>query len=156
MNIISLLLCLLITTGSTGIDRKLFFDALSGNSCELIDHSITLLEKEKPGSKVNAYLGALYMKKANFVKLPVEKMEIFKKGQMMLENEILNHPDNTEFRFIRLILQEHTPKMLKYNSNTEEDKRIIIQNYTKLDKDLKHLISEYSHASKILKPEDLK
>jgi len=137
-------------------DRTDFYNALSGESAEEIDKIITKLENEKKSPMVNAYLGALYMKKSGFLRVPAEKLELFRKGQQMLDHEIELQPQNTEMRFVRLIMQEKSPKMLKYNSNIQEDKAIILKNFSKLDRDLKNFISDFAVTSKYLKPEELK
>lgn len=156
MKIILYLFCLTFITVQADNDRKAFYNALSGNSLEEVEKSIIKYERQKSGSKVNAYLGALYMKKAFFLKVPKEKMETFRKGQNMLESEISNNPNNTEYRFIRLILQEHSPKILKYNSNIEEDTLFVINNFSRLDTEMKQIITDYSGSSKHIKPEELK
>lgn len=137
-------------------DRKAYYKALSGGEEAAIDSMLSKLETEKSSSKVNAYKGALIMKKAAFVKGVNGKVKNFKKGANLLENEIRNNPANTEFRFLRLTVQEHAPKILKYNKELDNDKEVIIKGYHKLDSDLKEVIAGYVKDSRILNQSDLK
>lgn len=139
-----------------GIDKKTFYDALSGNSEESVDAEIAKVEDEEESSLINSYMGALLMRKADFEKGPPNKLKTFKKGAKMLEKEIKNDPANTEFRFIRLIIQENAPKFLGYNKNLTEDKQIISDAFNKLDPNLKKIIKNYSVNSRIIKTNDLK
>lgn len=135
------------------IDRKSYYEVLSGQSLEKIEQKIAFLEKAGKSSIHNAYLGGLYMKKASFLTKPKEKIDTFNKGKELLETEIKLFPNNTEYRFIRLILQEHAPQFLKYNSNIEEDKIVIVKMYSTLDKELQIIIQDYTKTSAILTPE---
>lgn len=42
-----------------------------------------------------------------------------------IEQAVAEEPDNAEIRLIRLSVQEHLPKFLKYNHNIEEDKQFV-------------------------------
>lgn len=96
------------------------------------------------------------MKKAGFLKGVNNKVKTFKKGAGLLEGEIRIIRDNVEYRFLRLIIQEHAPKILKYNKNLEEDKKVVLTGYEKLDPDLQKIIKNYSASSGVIKKEDLK
>lgn len=136
------------------VDKTAFYNVLKGNSPKEIDITIDKIQKEKPDCLINAYLGALYMKKSSFVRKPVEKLKIFNQGKLLLEESITANPANTEMRLLRLIIQENSPKHLKYNGQIMEDKAVIIRNYRKTDTELKGIIKDYAKASLILKPED--
>lgn len=131
-------------------DKKTYYEVLSEKSVERIDQKIAEIEKAATSSIKNAYLGGLYMKKSSFLKKPKDKLDMFNKGKNLLENEITRNPNNAEYRFIRLILQEHSPIMLKYNTNIEDDKQFIEKKFSTLDKDLQGIIKEYASTSKIL------
>ena len=139
-----------------GFDRDSYYKALSGQSEESIDIEIAKLNNVTNGSVNNAYLGALLMKKSGFLRGVNNKIKTFKRGVGLLEVEIKSNPDNTEYRFLRLTIQEHAPKILKYNKNLEEDKRVIISGYRKLEPDLQKIIKNYSANSGVIKKEDLK
>ena len=96
------------------------------------------------------------MKKASFVKGVNGKVKTFKKGAKLLEAEIKNNPENAEYRFLRLTVQEHAPNILHYNKNMDEDKSVIIKGYDKFDPALKSIVSAYSNSSKIIKLSDIK
>lgn len=138
------------------IDKGVFYKALSSGQEDSIDRALARLQTEKSSPKVNAYKGALTMKKAGFVKGVGGKVKTFKKGAELLEDEIKSNPDNTEFRFLRLTVQEHAPGILKYNKEIDADKQAVVSGYDKLDADLKTVIADYAKDSKVLKGSDLK
>lgn len=150
------LLVALASFHSIGRDRSSFFEVLSGNSEANIDKELAKLESENATSVVKARKGALLMKKAEFVKGAGNKVKTFKAGAKLLEGEISENPDNIEYRFIRLTIQEHAPGILKYNKNMQADKQLIVSNFKKLDEDLKKVIRSYSEDSKIIKTVDLR
>ncbi len=141
---------------SGSVERNIFYSAVSGDSVEQVDQAIEKLEKIKKTPIVKAYIGALYIKKAGFLKVPKEKLDVFKQGQELLDNEIQLQPNNVEMRFVRLMMQEQTPKVLNYKNNINEDKKKIVQNFGKIDSELQAIIRDYAKTSKILKPEELK
>jgi hypothetical protein len=137
------------------IDENKFYKAFSAKNEAEIDEMITKLELEKSSSLGSAYLGALYMKKAGFVKGANAKIKTFKKGAALLEDEIAKKPANTEYRFLRLAIQEHAPKILKYNKNLNTDKKAVEAGYKSLDPELKRVIKGYAAGSEVLKMDDL-
>ena len=116
---------------------------------------ISSLQKEIASQSVSttqqAYLGALQMKASNFEKTPAEKLALFKKGKELLEKSIKSEPSNAEFRFLRLIIQENAPKVLKYNQEIKTDAAFIESNISKLPKDVKAAVLDYSKNSANLK-----
>ena len=153
-----LLLCLLtaFACAFSQADKRAFYKALSSGDEAVIDKYLASLDKEKATSRINAYKGALIMKKAGFVKGVKGKVKTFKAGAALLEEKIGSNPANAEYRFLRLTVQEHAPNILKYNKQLDEDKQAIIAGYGKLDSDLKSIISDYSKDSKVLQAADLK
>ncbi len=137
-------------------DKKEFYDVFSGSSLEKINSMLLKLENEKSSSIKAAYKGALFMKKSSFLKPPARKIDLFNKGMLLLESEINKFPENVEYRFLRLSIQEHAPKILKYHKDIKKDKEMIIREYKNLDKEMKSIIMDYSKKSGILKPSDLK
>lgn len=101
-----------------------------------------------------AYKGVLLMKSASAKEGVAEKLETFKAGHELLEGAILEEPTNTEFRFLRLIIQENAPKILGYHKDVKEDKAQIVGSYSQLSKALKDAILNYANHSKILLKED--
>lgn len=139
-----------------GIDRTTFYEALSSGSQEKIDIEIGKLNNTKTSSLTNAYLGALLMKKAGFLKGAGAKVKTFKNGADLLEEEIKSNPKNPEYRFIRLTIQEHAPAILKYSKNKEEDKNVIVSAFDDLEPDLQRVVRDYSADSKVIKASYLK
>lgn len=140
---------------SREVDKAEFYKAFSGKTEEEIDGMISILEKEKSSSLTSAYQGALYMKKADFVKGVNTKIKTFKKGAHILEEEIAKKPSNAEYRFLRLAVQEHAPKILKYNKNLNEDKKAVAEGFKSFDPELKKIVKGYAASSAVLKIDDL-
>ena len=157
-SLILIFLCVISLTAFrfTQSDKQAFYKALSSGDEAAIDQKLADLGKEKQSPRINAYTGALTMKKAGFIKGVKGKVKTFKTGAQLLESEIKSNPGNTEYRFLRLTVQEHAPGVLKYNKQLEEDKQAIIAGYDKLDSDLKSVIVNYAKDSKVLSAADLK
>ncbi len=147
---------LFINTFLVSTINTIVYEALKSDSLETIESALTSLDNENENSLNNAYSGALTMKKAGFLSVPAKKVKVFKQGHQLLEAEIAVYPNNIEYRFLRLAVQENAPNILKYNKNIEEDKTTIIANYKDLNTQLKAHIQEYSMNSMILKASDLK
>lgn len=128
-----------------------FFTVLSEGT--LIE--IQALEKKIATSKQDvtqqAYLGTIQMKLSEFGKTPGDKLKQFKAGKALLETSIQAQPNNAELRFLRIIIQENAPKMLKYNNEISEDAAFIKKNYNHLPKEVKTAVSNYSKKSTHLK-----
>lgn len=91
-----------------------------------------------------AYKGAVKTLMADFAKKVKEKKVYFKEGVELIETALKTEPNNIEIRYLRLTIQEHAPKFLKYHDNISEDKRIILNNYPSISsKELKAVIQEF-------------
>lgn len=91
-----------------------------------------------------AYKGAVKTLMADFAKKVKDKKDYFKQGVELLESSLNSEPQNIEIRYLRLSIQEHAPKFLKYHDNITEDKAIILINYSSISpKSLKTIIKEY-------------
>ena len=149
---ILILLFIFISFQSFGtINRERYFSVFETKSIDKINEEINALNKEKPSDLRDAFLGAMIMKKAQFLKTPKEKVNEFKKGRVLLESAIEKQPDNIEFRFLRLVIQENCPKILKYNTNTEEDAQQIQSNFSSLNSTSQKYIKKYALHSILLK-----
>src|SRR5689334_16024460 len=93
-------------------DKKAFYKVLKSGTVEAINEEIALIQSSIIQNK-DAFEGTLLMKKADLVTRPKDKLDIFKKGRIKLETAIKNDSTNTEYRFMRLIIQEHAPKQAK-------------------------------------------
>lgn len=71
---------------------------------------------------VKAYVVSLQMKQAKYKTFPWSKLSVFNKEKNKLNQLIKVYPNNIHLRYIRLVIQESTPKILGYNKNIKEDK----------------------------------
>lgn len=145
-------LALLFSLTGAGNDMSLrFYAVIAGNSVEQIDNLLDEIEISGDAWKdANIYKGALYARKAGLVKTPAERLELFKKGRLLIEQEISRDPNNAEYRFIRLIIQEHAPKAVRYQNNTTEDAELVISKFDLLSNELKTEVIKYSRTSQFL------
>ncbi len=98
-----------------------------------------------------AYQGAVKTLKAKFVKKVNEKKEYFKEGIELIETAVKSDPANIEIRYIRLSVQENSPKFLKYNEHLASDKEFILKNYPTISsQSIKAVIKEFVYESKSL------
>ena len=152
-------LCLLFLSSTVMVDGKnlqafdkaAFYTALSSESVEVINAQILLVKGSSIEEK-SAYEGALLMKKAGVIKgTAKEKLNLFKAGHSKLESAIAKDNNNIEYRFLRLIIQEHAPKIVKYRSQIETDSQLVRTNFRNLPPFLQQVITDYSKSSKALK-----
>ncbi len=146
---------LLLSCKLFAVEPAKFYAVFSGNSASDINEMITSLEKEETSSLINAYKGALYMKQSSFMKEAKQKIETFKKGRTLLETEINNQPDNAEYRFLRLVVQEKSPPILKYKKDITSDKDLLISHFSELDSFVQKQVINYSRQSKKLDENEL-
>jgi hypothetical protein len=152
----TILTLLLIVNYSTSSVSSLVYKALKGESVETIDSVLSSLDKENASATKNAYTGVLLMKKAGLINGPFKKIEMFKQGHKLLEAEIAGDLQNTEYRFLRLTIQENAPKILGYDQNIEEDILFISTHFSSLKSELKVNIQDYATRSNILNKTDLR
>ncbi len=105
--------------------------------------------------ELEAYRGAILMKMSGLQKNTSTKLKTFKSGKLLLESSISANPNNTEWRFLRFMVQENTPKVVKYRGNLVEDKSEIINNFNAFDKKLQSIIKKYAQKSILLNLDDL-
>ncbi|WP_459926222.1 hypothetical protein [Flavobacterium covae] len=109
-----------------------------------------LLQKTNGDSPVlMAYKGAAILLKSRFATNKEERKEQFILGVKTLEQAVSKDENNVEIRLVRLSIQEHTPKFLKYKSNIEEDKKKILEGFNKQNVALKEYIHRYIAQSKV-------
>ena len=91
-----------------------------------------------------AYKGAVSTLKAKFAKTKKEKKEYFKEGTSWIESAIRAEPSSIEIRYIRMSVQENSPKFLGYHKNLEEDKAFVLKNYSSISStELKDVIKDF-------------
>lgn len=102
-----------------------------------------------------AYKGAAIALLAKQQKTIKAKKEGFIEGVTLVEHAIERAPNNIEVRFVRLSIQENTPKLLKYKKNLEEDKQFILAQFKNIKfSHLKNHIKDYISQSKVFTDEE--
>jgi len=76
-----------------------------------------------------AYKGAVISITAKYKNSNKLKSTTFKSGVSLIEYAVENEADNIEIRFVRLSIQQNSPKFLKYNKDIEADKKFILNNF---------------------------
>ena len=74
----------------------------------------------------------------------------FKAGKVKLESAIEKDSANTEYRFLRLMIQENAPKILGYHTALEKDNLYIRKNFKTLSPVVQQAVLGYSRQSKII------
>jgi len=116
----------------------------------------SLKDYEKKDPVLLAYKGAAYSLRARFEPNRQLKKKLFTTGAHTLESAVAAAPNNLEIRLLRLIIQENAPKIVKYNSHIAEDKKLIVNNFSKQTTEVKAVIRAYAKRSKVLTTEELK
>lgn len=143
----------LILRGLTAILMLLFVGFSFGQDKEVyaLLESSTQTSIEQKLAELNSsddfiqlgYKGALYCKYASHLPHPRAKLDYFKKGAEMLNENISNHTSSVELRFLRYIIQSESPKMLGYHQEKEQDLDFIKQHIEEIPKDLQEKITSY-------------
>jgi len=76
-----------------------------------------------------AYKGAVTSIIAQYLGSNKLKSTTFKNGVSLIEYAVDNDSNNIEIRFVRLSVQQNSPRFLKYNKEIETDKKFIIDNF---------------------------
>ena len=135
-------------------DKAGFYSAMASGQLAEINMELSVVAASSVPEK-EAYLGALLMRKAGLLSRPKEKLVTFKSGAIKLETCLAKDTANPEYHFLRLIIQEHAPRVVHYNKSTEEDSRDIIRSFPTLSPVLKKAILNYSTHSKLLHEREL-
>jgi hypothetical protein len=133
-----------------GFDKTSFYTTIASGSADAIDAQLNILSGSLMSEK-EAYEGTLLMKKAGLVSKARDKLSLFKSGRSKLESSISKDKNNTEYRFLRLIIQEHAPGIVRYHNEMDEDSKLIQANFKSLSPFLQQQITDYSKKSKVLK-----
>jgi hypothetical protein len=136
------------------LDKAAFYAAMDSGNLEEVNKEIIIVEASSSPEK-DGFTGALLMRKAGLVKLPAQKLKFFKAGRIKFDTAIATDKDNVEYHFLRFAIQEHAPKIVKYNKDIEVDKKIIIASYKNLSAVVQHAIMDYTKNSKVLHATDL-
>ena len=134
-------------------EKSGFYHTMASGTLNDINDELTAIESA-PANERDAYEGILLMRKAGLTGKPKDKLHFFKAGRTKFQIAFMADSNNTEFRFLRLGIQEHAPKIVKYHSNIFADKAYIKEHFKSLPPVVQHAVLEYSKTSKILRPED--
>jgi hypothetical protein len=141
-------------SNAQSFNRPDFYSVMASGSLKTVNEQINLL-RISPLKDKAAFEGALLMKKAGLVAGGGKKLNLFKDGHKKLEAAIKKDEENAEYRFLRLMVQEHAPGILGYKGDLKKDSAYIRQSYKKLQAEVQEAIINYSKISKILKSDDL-
>ena len=94
------------------------------------------------------YKGMAAFMLCNYSYNPYNKLKYFNEGKNLLDKAIAINPANSELRFLRYTIQLNAPSFLGYNSNLNDDKKILqsttaSDDLKKTDKDLFNRISNF-------------
>jgi hypothetical protein len=134
-------------------DKEAFYNVMSKGDVNAIDDELIVVTGYATTNK-EGYEGALILKKADLISGPRKKLDLFKAGRIKLETAIINNPDNVENHFLRLAIEEHAPKIVKYHADIEADKAIVKREFKNLSPVVQHAILDYCKNSKVLHAED--
>ncbi len=99
---------------------------------------------KKDDKRLVAYKGAAIALAARYLKGAKQKSETFKSGVELVEFAINKKPLDMEVRFVRLSIQQNSPKFLGYNKEIEGDKNYILTNYNTIrSKEFKKYLGSY-------------
>lgn len=91
-----------------------------------------------------AYKGAVTSMTAKYEKGIKQKKDVFKNGVSLVELAVASEEDNIEIRFVRLSVQQNSPKFLNYNKEIEEDKKFILHYFNQISSSkLKAYMKDY-------------
>lgn len=150
-SILVLFATLLITIQSLDLNTVRDAYKIAAQDKTKIEAFNTSLTKVTKNDKVElvAYKGAAIALIAKHAKTLKAKKEGFIEGVTLVEYAITKSPNNIEARFIRLGIQENTPKLLKYKGNINEDKLFILKQFNSIKSSaLKKHIKDYILQSK--------
>lgn len=149
------------TSGVTGpdpewqsFDKSAFYHIMSSADEDVVNSELALLANASFPEK-QAYEGALLMRKAGLLTMPGEKLRSFKSGRIKLETALLKDSANGEYRFLRLIIQEHAPGIVRYSKDIRKDASFIRRSFKDLSPAVQKAILNYAKNSKNLNPDDL-
>lgn len=133
----------------SGFNKKVYYEVIASGKPAVLNQQLDLL-KRLNGNERSAFEGALLMRKSALLTIPAKRLSMFKQGHRGLEAAISKNPGNVEYRFLRLMIQEHAPKSLGYNKNISSDSKFIKEHFRSEDPVLREAIVNYSKGSKAL------
>ena len=137
-----------------GFDKTSFYSVMASGKLAEINHELTNVAAVSIPEK-EAYEGALLMRKAGLLKKASDKLKHFRSGCMKLESALMKDSTNGEYHFLRLTIQEHAPRTVRYFKDLDKDSHYVHLIFKSLSPDIQKAIIDYSKNSKILSTEDL-
>jgi hypothetical protein len=129
--------------------RSAYFQAFEQDAVTAMDEQLNATERLS-GTDRDAFEGALLMRKAGLQSSPVQKLSLFKQGAQKLEAAIKAQPNNAEYRFLRLMIQENAPKILGYRDQLKQDGKMVTTRLKTLDPATRAAVQRYAAQSKYL------
>lgn len=155
MKIAGYILTVFIFTSLSGLDsiREAYF---SGPKTEesAIEFNKMMSEANLSTPTHEAYYGAALALKANYGQNVREKKEFFVEAVENIEAAVNAEPNNVEIRLIRLSVQENSPRIVRYKTNMDEDKALILEGFDKLSAIVKRCVQDYVSNSEFFTKEE--
>jgi hypothetical protein len=137
-----------------GFSKQAFYDAMRSDNLQQVEAQLKAAEAASAADK-NAIIGTLTMKKAGLIRGAGKKLNTFKAGHEKLEASIKADQDNPEYRFMRLMIQEHAPGILGYKDEIQKDSDYIRKSFKTLSGTVQKAIMNYAkEKSKVLSEKD--
>ncbi|TGV02291.1 hypothetical protein EM932_11820 [Flavivirga rizhaonensis] len=135
--------------------RKAYKEAAQDRTKVETFNNLLLKVTKKDEATLVAYKGAAIALLARQEKKVKDKKKLFIKGVSYVEHAIGKSSNNIEVHFVRLGIQENTPKLLKYKGHIEEDKQFILKHFKDItSSNLRHYIKDYILQSKAFSDEE--
>ncbi len=138
---------------SQKFEKAAFYNVMASGTLNDVETELAAVESA-PANERNAYEGILLMRKAGLVGKPKDKLHFFKIGRIKFQTAFMADSNNAEYRFLRLGIQEHAPKIVKYHGNIITDRAYIREHFKSLSPVVQHAVLAYSKTSKVIHPED--
>lgn len=155
MKIAGYILTVFLFTSLSGLDsiREAYF---SGPKTEesAIEFNAMMSEINLSTPTHKAYYGAALSLKAKYGQNVREKKEFFVEAVEYIEAAVKAEPNNIEIRLIRLSVQENSPRIVRYKTNMDEDKALILDNYNSQSTAVKRCIRDYISNSDFFAKEE--
>ena len=135
--------------------RLAYKEATQDKENMLVFYNMLLDVNKENNVALVAYKGAAIALKAKYSETLKEKKYGFIEGVSYIEFAIEKEPNAIEPRFIRLGIQENTPKILKYKDQIAEDKLFLLKQFQYISSEnLKGHIKDYILQSKVFTDEE--
>ncbi|HUB59870.1 MAG TPA: hypothetical protein VL978_04160 [Puia sp.] len=144
-----LFILLIVHSGLQNFDKAGFYAAMASGKLEAIEKELTIVAAADIKER-EAYEGALLMRKAGLLSRPREKLATFRSGYIKMESSITKDSGNIEYHFLRLMIQEHAPRVVHYDKDQEQDSQDVIRAFPTLSPVLQKAILNYCPHSKLL------